>query len=51
MSIPEQSYRTEYIHERELIHAMTKGIVARLDIAGSREWFCISMMMGQPHQF
>jgi len=51
MSIPEQSYGIEDIHEIELIHAMAKGIVARLEIAGSREWFCISMMMGQPHQF
>jgi hypothetical protein len=51
MSIPEQSYGIEDIHEIELIHAMAKGIVARLEIAGSREGFWISMMAGQPYQF
>jgi hypothetical protein len=33
------------------IRAMAKGIVGRLDIAGSREGLGVSMMVGQPYQF
>jgi hypothetical protein len=33
------------------IRAMAKGIVARVDIAGSREGFTVNMMVGQPFQF
>jgi hypothetical protein len=33
------------------IRAMAKGIVARIDLAGSEEGLCVNMMVGQPFQF
>ncbi|MCU0577782.1 MAG: BamA/TamA family outer membrane protein, partial [Desulfobacterota bacterium] len=33
------------------IRAMAKGIVVRVDIAGSKEGFGVNMMVGQPFQF
>jgi hypothetical protein len=33
------------------LRAMVKGLVVRLDLAGSREGTSIQMMVGQPFQF
>jgi hypothetical protein len=33
------------------VRAMAKGIVVRVDMAGSKEGMAISMMVGQPFQF